>query len=189
MRLYEYITLNLYVNHNYHLPDKDKENYLSKITQSFNDIIKEAQSREKYDNYAASFKDIEMIILCYERLYNSPLGQDKDIYKLISYKRVIIRHLFSIYLGELVGQDFHKERNYYPFYDELASPYYHLYKTLIQHRSMIFHNHGLVPNLVISLTEIEKKISLQGINPNYDLDALMPIIFPDIQWALQQVLF
>lgn len=189
MPLYEYITLNLYVNHNYHLPEKDKEKFLSKITQRFKEIIEESKSREKDYDYAAKFKDIEMIIWSYERVYDSPFREDKDRYKLIYYKRDIIRHLFSIYLGELVGIEFDRERHYLPFRDKLASPYYHLYKTLIQHRNMIFHNHGLVPDLVRSLTEIEKKISLQGISPNYDLDALMPIIFPDIQWALQQTLF
>ena len=190
MPLYEHITLNSYVNHNYHLPDKDKEKYLSKITRRFENIIGESKSREKYDNYAASFKDIEMIILCYERVYVSPFGQDKDVYKLIYEKREIIRHLFSIYLGELVGNDFDEKRWYSSFYNtRLVSPYYHIYKTLIQSRNKIFHNHGLVPNLIISLNEIEKNISIQGISPNYDLDAIMPIIFPDIQWALQQTLF
>lgn len=187
MTLYEYITLNLYGNHNYHLPEK--EVYLSKIIRRFDNIIEESKSREKYYDYAASFKDIEMIILCYERVYVSPFGKDKDVYKLVYEKRETIRHLFSIYLGELVGKDSHKDSNYYPFYDELVSPYYHLYETLTQRRNMIFHNHGLVPNLVISLTEIKKKVANNGINPNYDLDALMPIIFPDIQWALQQTLF
>ena len=188
--LYEYITLNLYVNHKYHLPDKDKERYLSKITRRFENIIEESKSREKYHDYAASFEDIEMIILCYERVYVSHFGQNKDVYKLIYEKREIFRHLFSIYLGELVGNDFDEKRWYSSFYNtRLVSPYYHLYKILIQSRNKIFHNHGLVPNLIISLNEIEKNISIQGINPNYDLDALMPIIFPDIQWALQQTLF
>ena len=188
--LYEYITLNLYVNHKYHLPDKDRERYLSKITRRFENIIEESKSREKYHDYAASFEDIEMIILCYERVYVSHFGQNKDVYKLIYEKREIFRHLFSIYLGELVGNDFDEKRWYSSFYNtRLVSPYYHLYKILIQSRNKVFHNHGLVPNLIISLNEIEKNISIQGINPNYDLDALMPIIFPDIQWALQQTLF
>ena len=188
INLYEYITLNLYINHNYHLPDKER--YLSKITQRFTDIIEESKSRDKYCDHAASFKDIEMIILCYERVYVSHFGQNKDVYKLIYEKREIFRHLFSIYLGELVGNDFDEKRWYSSFYNtRLVSPYYHLYKILIQSRNKIFHNHGLVPNLIISLNEIEKKISNCGITPNYDLDALMPIIFPDIQWALQQTLF
>lgn len=187
MDLYEYITLNLYVNHSYHLPEKER--FLSKITQRFENIIEESKGREKYYDYAASFKDIEMIILCFERAYESPFGQDKDVYKLIYEKRETIRHLFSIYLGELVGKDFHKERNYYPFYKELASPYYHLFKTMAQRRNMIFHNYGLVPNLIISLKDIEKNISFKRINQNYDMDALIPVIFPDIQWALQQTLF
>lgn len=188
--LYEYITLNLYVNHDYHLPDKDKERYLSKITRRFENIIEESKSREKYHDYATTFKDIEMIILCYERVYESHIGQNKDVFKLIYDKREIFRHLFSIYLGDLVGNDFDEKRWYSSFYNtRLVSPYYHLYKTLILSRNKIFHDHGLVPNLVISLIEIEKKISLQGISPDYDLDALMPIIFPDIQWALQQTLF
>lgn len=189
MPLYEYITLNLYANHNYHLPEKDKEKYLSRITRRFEDIIEESKSREKYYDYAASFKDFEMIIICYERVYESPFGQDKNVYKLIYEKRETIRHLFSIYLGELVGKDFHKERNYYPFFEELVSPYYHLFKTMTQRRNLIFHNHGLVPNLIISLKDIEKKISFKGINQNYDMDALMQVIFPDIQWTLQQTLF
>jgi hypothetical protein len=46
-----------------------------------------------------------------------------------------------------------------------------------------------VPKLIINLKEIEKKISLKEINSNYDMDAIMPFIFPDIQWALQQTLF
>ena len=188
--LYEYITLNLYVNHDYHLPDKDKERYLSKITRRFENIIEESQSREKYHDYAVTFEDIEMIIWCYERVYESPFRPNKNVYKLIYEKREIFRHLFSIYLGELVGNDFDEKRWYSSFYNtRLVSPYYHLYKTLIQSRNKIFHNFGLVPNLVISLKEIERNISIQGINPNYDLDALMPIIFPDIQWALQQTLF
>ncbi len=188
INLYEYITLNLYINHNYHLPDKER--YLSKITQRFTDIIEESKSRDKYCDHAASFKDIEMIILCYERVYVSHFGQNKDVYKLIYEKREIFRHLFSIYLGELVGNDFDEKRWYSSFYNtRLVSPYYHLYKILIQSRNKIFHNHGLVPNLIISLNEIEKKISNCGITPNYDLDALMPFIFPDIQWALQQTLF
>ena len=189
MPLYEYITLNLYANHNYRMPEKDKEKYLSRITRRFEDIIEESKSREKYYDYAASFKDIEMIILCYERVSDSPFGQNKEVYKLIYYKREIIRHLFSIYLGELVGRDFRKDRYYSSFYNELVSPYYHLYKTLIQHRNVIFNDHGLVPKLIINLKEIEKKISLKEINSNYDMDAIMPFIFPDIQWALQQTLF
>ena len=188
MTLYEYITANLYANHNYHLPDNEK--YLSKIIKKFEDIIVESKSRDKYYDYAASFRDIDMIILCFERIHDSSLGQDSDIYRLIYKNKDTMRHLFSIYLGELVGKDFDKDRYYYPFYDQIASsPYCHLLKRMILCRSKFFHDHGLVPNLVISQKEIEKKISNCGITPNYDLDALMPIIFPDIQWALQQTLF
>lgn len=187
INLYEYITLNLYINHNYHLPDKER--YLSKITKRFTDIIEESKSRDKYCDYAASFKEIEMIILCYERLNDSPFAHSKDTYKLVYNKRDIIRHLFSIYLGELVGKDFDEKRYYRPFFNELASPYYHLYKRMMECRRLIFQNHGLVPNMYITLTEIERNIRNAGITPNYDLDALMPIIFPDIQWALQQTLF
>lgn len=188
MTLYEYITLNLYVNHYYQLPDKEK--YLSKIIEKFENIIEESKSREKYYDYAASFKDIEMIIFCYERIHDSSLGQDSDIYRLIYKNKDTMRHLFSIYLGELVGKDFDKDRYYYPFYDQIASsPYYHLLKRMILCRSKFFHNHGLVPNLVISQKEIDKKFFVNNPSTNYDLDALMPIIFPDIQWALQQTLF
>lgn len=188
IELYESITLNLYINHNYHLPDKER--YLSKITQRFTDIIKESKSRDKYYNYAASFKEIEMIILCYERLNDSPLAHSKDTYKFVYEKRDIIRHLYSIYLGELVGNDFKESRHYRPFFiNELASPYYHLYIRMMECRRMIFQNHGLVPNMSITLTEIERDIRNAGITPKYDMDALMPIIFPDIQWALQQRLF
>ena len=188
MTLYEYITANLYANYNYHLPDKEK--YLSKIIKKFEDIIEESKSRDKYYDYAASFRDIDMIILCFERIHDSSLGQDSDIYRLIYKNKDTMRHLFSIYLGELVGKDYNKNYNYYPFYDQIASSLYcHLLKRMILCRSKFFHDHGLVPNLVISQKEIEKKISNCGITPNYDLDALMPIIFPDIQWALQQTLF
>lgn len=82
MNLYEYITLNLYVNHNYHLPDKDKEGYLSQIIKRFEDIIEESKIREKYTYCAASFNDIEMIILCFERVNESPFGHEKTYINL-----------------------------------------------------------------------------------------------------------
>ena len=185
--LYEDITFYFYIHRKYQLPDKEK--YLSIIIQRFENIIEESKSREKYYDYAASFNDTEMIILCFERLNDSSLSNNKEVYKMVYNKRDIIRHLYSIYLGELVGKDYNEGRHYRPFFNELASPYYHLYKRMMECRRALFKNHGLVPNMFISLVEIERNIHNTGITTNHELDALMPILFPDIPWELQQTLF
>lgn len=185
--LYQKITFNLYINHNYHLPNWNK--YLAEIEQDLKTIIRESQAKDE-PYHAKSFDDIKMMILCYERVRDSKFANDKDVYRMIYNKRGIIRHLYSIYLGEVVGEDYGKYKsNYYLFYDELASSYYHLYEIMMACRKREFPNHGLVPNLLISQNEMKEKIRNSKITQSYDMDALMSIIFPDIQWPLQQRLF
>ena len=186
IRLYEYITVILYVNFDYHLPNAEKS--LSKFLKHIADTIQE--SKRHYDqHYARTFSDTSMIILCFERIIASTLNDKQDALKKIYNNREIIRHLYSIYLGELVGKDFNQNNYYHPFYDTITSPYYHLYRTMIKNRSKVFPNYGLVPNLIIAQNQIEKNLINRAITPNHDLDFLMPIIFPDITWALQQSLF
>jgi len=184
--LYEYITFYLYIHRNYRLPNQ--ANYINQIYQDFNRIIKASQDNED-PYYASAFDDTQMILLCFERLGDSSFANNKEVYRLVYEKRDIIRHLYSIYLGELVGKDYNEDRHYRPFFIELASPYYHLYKRMMECRRKLFKNHGLVPNMFISLIEIERGIHNAGITPNNELDALMPILFPDIPWELQQTLF
>ena len=186
LHLYESITVILYVNFDYHLPNAEKS--LSKFLKHIADTIQESK-RHYEQHYARTFSDTSMIILCFERIIASAHNNKQDALKKIYNNRDIIRHLYSIYLGELVGKDFNQNNNYYPFYDTITSPYYHLYRTMIKNRSKVFPNYGLVPNLIISQNQIEKNLIKRAITPNYDLDYLMPIIFPDITWALQQSLF
>ena len=185
--LYQSIIFNLYVNHNYHLPNS--EEYLNEIENDFQMIIRESQAYEENPYHAKSFDDITMILLCYERIRIRSFPNEKEIFKLVYNKKDVIRHLYSIYLGELVGEDFIKDRYYYSFFIKLVSPYYHLYKRMMECRSRLFPDRGLVQNLLISKKEIEDKIKYSGITPNYEMDALMPILFPDIPWELQQYLF
>lgn len=184
--LYEYISFYLYIHRNYRLPDSEK--YIATIKQDFDKIIRASQDNDE-PYYASAFDDTQMILLCFERLGDSSFAKKKEEYRMVYDKRDIIRHLYSIYLGELVGKDYNEGRHYRPFFNELASPYYHLYKRMMECRRALFKNHGLVPNMVISIIEIERNIRNAGITTNHDLDALMPILFPDIPWALQQTLF
>ena len=184
--LYQYITFDLYANCNYHMPHWDV--YFDNIQQNNNNIIQAAQDNER-QYYASCFDDNIMLILCYEKLHKSPLAHDKEAYKLVYKNREVIRRLYAIYLGELLGQDYSENRYYdsVSLSNKFASPYLDLYKNMAKNRKGYFHE-GLVPNFLIHLKDIEKTTTNLGIEPKHDLDTIMPTLFP-IQWALQQTLF
>lgn len=190
--LYLKITFDLYTLRDFYMPNWGT--HLVDIQQYFDGIMEAAINNEN-PYYADSDYDIKILLLCYEQLNNSAYAHNREIYQLVFDNIEVIRRLYAIYYGELLGKDYDPKR----YYDSLslsgkfASPYFHLYNDMAKSRKGIF-QYGLVPSLLSksNQTEIEKKMTNMGIVRKQDLDPLMSILFPSesgIQWELQQSLF
>lgn len=188
----QHIIIELYANHQYHLSQQYKEILESRIKKccdsSANDIEHEINENE-------------LFLICCERISNSSL--DKQYYNVIkddeTYK--YLRSMFSIYVGQPIGDE-RKECNsrinsrlndtnykYQQYCNKLINPYYQLFNRLLEYSEQRFCKSVFIQSISNIKKNIERMIHDKKIEELHDLDVLMPVLFPDIQWGIQQSLF
>lgn len=186
--MFQHITALLYVKYQYLLPPQ----YTDKLNYHLNKTIQASEEGCQF-NYNEDY----LQLTCFERISSS---NHKEYYSILcdegTYKYIC--SMFSIYLGQPVGVEYQEYRNaynsytseiYYNYYNKLINPYYHLFKRLLECRANLFRKSNFITSILKNQKLIDKAIIDKRISQNHALDALMPILFPDIQWNLQQALF
>ena len=178
------ITILLYLKNGFRLPNGTA--HLEQIKKELYEIIRESQGYPTNQiSRVNSLNDMSLIFICFERLLSSTLDNNDNL--IWVYNNIdVIRHLYSIYLGQIVGEE--RNSDYYAFYVKLADPYYLFYKRMIECRKNIFtRSGGLLQNLAISEYDIENKLNELQIKPHYtkaDIER-MSVLFPEIPWDVE----
>ena len=189
----QHITIDLYANHQYHLPQRYKDILKYRIEKCCDSSVNGIEWQE--------LEDEELLLICCDRISDSSL--DKCYYNVVNNDETYkyLRSMFSIYIGQTIGEDRRECNNrinsrvndaiykYQQYYTKLLNPYYHLFKRLLEYSERRYGKSAFIQCISNNKKYIERMIKDNLIEERHNLDALMPVLFPDIQWGLQQSLF